>query len=216
MDDKFVMWVVDVEFATIKSANAIPFSICMRGLKTHEIVLFTNIDFDMSLVELEEEIARHHELHSESENLSPWHRSAYFARFYKSDRTNGMSLRAVGQAMRAAGFDPRTHRILSWYSPIDGVVVRRALCGDDALISYVPSQSLLDAGDDYCIQPFDVSRLTKRCTNLESGACGFAYRSIFRDFKLTMREADSDTLAMHRLYLRLLEESSAWLGTWGV
>jgi hypothetical protein len=54
MDIAFEMWTIDVEFASVAKANAVPFAICIRDIKLDEIILFTNVDYSMRLTNIEQ------------------------------------------------------------------------------------------------------------------------------------------------------------------
>lgn len=73
-----------------------------------------------------------------------------------------MTLAAIGEAMRAAGFTPSTHRVWSWYSVHDTIVLLRALHGINSLVdqTHIDDLILQDRGD-LVFQPYDISRLIK-------------------------------------------------------
>lgn len=126
-----VMWAVDCEFGTIKSANAIPYSICIRDMKSGEIILYAKVDWGKSLDRLYEVILQHCNMYLDADQLPPFLTRNHFAKFYKSDYTNGLSPRTFGQAMREKGWNIKTYCLLSGYCSLDGAIVGKALRGDN-------------------------------------------------------------------------------------
>jgi hypothetical protein len=49
---------------------------------------------------------------------------------FTAGATNGMDLAAIGRAMRDTGFSPETHRIFSWYTPLDVYVLQHLAMAD--------------------------------------------------------------------------------------
>jgi hypothetical protein len=211
----YTMWSVDVEFAVPKSVNTVPYSICVHVPKTRNMILFTNVDHGLSLLDLEAELQAHHDTYLTAVDMAVYHRARHFGRHYQIEDTNGMSLKAIGDALRVAGYTPLTHKVLSWKSYHGGAVFFRALLGDKATISWTPippvMEELRDHNNDRGIQPFNLSLLLRKCTDLTSVACGFAYRSLFPGSYLFMHGADNDTFAMCCLYEQLLMKMARWL-----
>lgn len=120
MHATYTIWTIDVEFCIVKAANAIPFSLCIRDMKTHEIIVYTSIDYGMTLDEVEAAIKQNQVSVSGPDVTSAlWATRNYFQKFYTGDRTHGMNLSGVGDVIRKAGFDPNTHRLLSCYNSHD-------------------------------------------------------------------------------------------------
>jgi hypothetical protein len=93
-----------------------------------------------------------------------------------------MTLSAVGDAIRAAGYSTATHRVVSRASYADGVTFARAYLREDRVVSLTPWRQLVDRLVDTntrskTIQAINITKLLKNCTNLNSAACGFAHRS---------------------------------------
>jgi hypothetical protein len=102
---------------------------------------------------------------------SPFTKSPYFTKFYRSDTASGMSLAAVGKFIRDAGFTPNTHRIVSWYTPVDVYIFRRALLGHSQLIDMTPTPSLMELYSNdgaTCLQPYNLATIVKHSSNLTS------------------------------------------------
>lgn len=101
----------------VKAARPIPFALTIRNAKTEEIVISTPIDYEHLSLQEVKDILQHYHLVIQQRNCptNDFCKKSYFAKLYNVPTTNGMDLTAVGRAMRAAGFSPKTHRILSWY-----------------------------------------------------------------------------------------------------
>ena len=207
---RFVPWTVDCEFANVKGAHAIVFIVTIRDVKTGDIILSTSVDYDrMELTDLERQLTTHQE--TLSRRASRLCSVGYFAKWYNAFVTNGMSLPAIGEAMRTAGFSPSTHRIISWWTPVDCSFLSRALHGSNALIDKTP-MSVLDVrdGQSAVMQPYDLARIIKLCTNLTSVACGWTYRSFFQK-TLDFHHPDQDTLATSEIYWHFIRETERWV-----
>jgi hypothetical protein len=205
----FTLWAVDTEFATIAGAHAIPFAISVRDVRSNHVILSTSIDY---LTEMQLKIAEH----QGKRGASTWCKAPYFSRFYSgSSTTKGMSLAAVGQHLRKAGFTPQTHRLLSWYTPIDLNVICRSLLGDSQLFNETPADKLrlhVQAVDRECLQLFDVARMMRGCTNLSACRLGYTFRSLFpAERDLQMHDPDNDTLAMVKVFHVLRRASRGWV-----
>lgn len=211
-----VLWTIDTEFCSIKNANAVVFSICKRDLSTKRIILFTNVDYDMSLAEVQAALYAQQDKYSDADHRPRGcsSSSSSFQRFYHGDRTNDLSLSAIGEATRRAPFSPQTHKVLSLYCSVDIAIFHRELLGDSALISRDPSKnltSLLDpTSGEVCLQPVNIAIVLRDCTNLASVKLGYAYRPFFSDFLVTCF-ADNNTLVMCHLYDELVREGRAWV-----
>jgi hypothetical protein len=82
------------------------------------------------------------------------------------------------------------------------------------LIDTTLYESLMDFSDGKgtpCLQPFNIAKLIKNCTNLTSHACGFAYRSLFPGQQLQFHLPENDTLALARMYQLFLRETASWV-----
>lgn len=206
----YIVWLVDVEFAVMPRWNAVPFQIVIRDAATGSIVLSTLVDYNsMLLKDMLEKMQEHL-----GRNNSFFPNQTILQGYYHSDRTSGFTLAAVGDAMRAANFNPDTHMILSWYSSIDMVAVGRALRGDNSLISAKDStkyQHLLDSKGEDCFQPVNLGPLIKHCTNLPLGRLGFVHVTFCKAAPLIMHLPENDTLALYDVYHKFLEVSRGWV-----
>ncbi|CAO2650267.1 Nn.00g015590.m01.CDS01 [Neocucurbitaria sp. VM-36] len=192
------VWVIDVEFAGVKSANAVPFILTVRDAKTDNVIISTAIDCDSILItDLEVQIQAQQQAASTSTHRPPYQSAAYFAQFYQGDTTCGMSLQAIGHHLKtAAGFSPDTHRILSWYCSTDVAIFSRAVLGDNNIISFLPYRVLTlypDTHRDNYLQPVNLALLLKVSTDLQSCRCGFVHQSLFPGQQLEMHWPDNDT-----------------------
>jgi hypothetical protein len=161
------MWAVDVEFPGVTGANSIPFYISVRDIWTERVVLLTSIDHDgIALKEIERLVVEHYG----GRNTPVWCWVAHFSRFYPGSlTTTGMSLAAVGDHLRDAGFSPQTHHILSWYSSMDIAVVCRALLGHSQLFDFTPLDGLCAQVDEssQILQPFNIATLARGMHKLD-------------------------------------------------
>jgi hypothetical protein len=74
-------------------------------VKTNKLVLSTTIDYDARTAEsLQREMQEHQQ--KRGSTGSPFTKSPYFTKFYRSDAASGMSLAAVGKFIRDAGSTP--------------------------------------------------------------------------------------------------------------
>jgi hypothetical protein len=207
---RFVVWTVDCEFANVKGAHSIVFIVTIRDVKTGDIVLSTSINYDrMELTELERQLTAYQE--TLSRRASHFCSVGYLAKWYNALVTNGISLLAIGEAMRTAGFSPSIHRIISWWTPVDCNFLSRALHGSNALIEKT-SMSMLEVrdGQSAVMQPYNLARIIKLCTNLMSVACGWTYRSFFQK-TLDFHHPDQDTLATSEIYRHFIRETERWV-----
>lgn len=70
INEDYTVWAIDVEFATISSANAIPFILTVRDAKTDAIIVSSAVDYNsMLLVNLEAHIHAHQEYSQQHLNL---------------------------------------------------------------------------------------------------------------------------------------------------
>lgn len=205
------IWVVDVEFASLKAVNVVPFAISVRDARTAELVLSTPIDYDdIDLGDLEDLLAAH----QGDRGTSTFMRKRYFQKFYNSTTTNGMSLSAGGRHLKTAEFTPETHKVISWYTSVDEHVFCRAILGHDQVLDPTPGVQLmyLVAGSNACLQPFDLARMLRASTNLSNIRLGYVFRSLFpTQRQLKMHDPNNDTLAAVKV-LRLIEGvSQQWV-----
>lgn len=145
------MWGIDVEFAQPRGANVVPFILYIRNLQTGKIVIHTTVNYDMDLEAVERAFEDHAKRSTPNAGTARaahgTQKRSYFASFYQSSRTTGMTLGAIGDMILEAGYRPDTHCVLSWYSKADINVLGRALAGDGALIS---------AKDDSAFTPTEI------------------------------------------------------------
>lgn len=125
----------------------------------------------MELTDLERQLTTYQE--TLSRRASHFCLVRYFAKWYNAFVTNGMSLPAIGEVMGTAGFSPCTHRIISWWTPVGCNFLLRALHGSNALSDQTPISVLeVQDGESAVMQPYNLARIIKLCTNLTSVACG--------------------------------------------
>jgi hypothetical protein len=128
LHNKFVIWTIDVEFATPRQACPIPFILTVRDVKTDAITLSTTIDYESSTMQYLQDTLEQHQTQFGSTRLLFMH-TRYFTKFYHAATTSSMSFGSVGNHFRAAVFSPEMHRIISWYSKADVCVFGCALNG---------------------------------------------------------------------------------------
>ncbi|KAJ4367067.1 hypothetical protein N0V83_007597 [Neocucurbitaria cava] len=203
---RYILWLIDVEFGQVKGHNAIPYQVVVRDGSTGRIVVSSLVDYSsMSLQDLSNEVDRFNK-----GRKSSFTSVSFMARHYRSDFTRGLSLATIGQILRNAGFNPDTHRILSWYSHVDIVTFGRAIYGDNNPISKTNAAKfryLRDSNADDCFQPIQLGYLIKHCTDLRSGQLGFVHRSLCPGRQLVMHDAENDTLAMYEVYQQFLSRT---------
>ncbi len=143
MYENFHIWSIDTDFATIKSGHPILFILTIRGMKTDEIILSTAVDYRSILLDdLEAQMYQHRQTVFSTGPSVAWCKEAYFGKFYEGETTCGLSLQGIGKEIRAKGFSPDTHRLLSWYNTVDIIFFLRAMLGDDGTFSYQPRNIL--------------------------------------------------------------------------
>lgn len=203
-----------MESATPRQACSIPFILTVHDVKTDAIILSTTIDYESSTTQFIQDTLEQHQTQLGS-TLSVSMRTPYFTKFHHAATTSGMSPASVGDHLRAAGFSPETHRIISWYSKIDVCVFGRALHGHSHLIDLTPTVRLSGLNDKYnqpVLQTYNLSHIVKASISLEFQGCGFVYRSLFQTGEpLEMHLPDNDTLAMARIYRLFIQETAVWV-----
>jgi hypothetical protein len=217
------VWVVDVKFGTIRDAQPIPYMLSVRDARTDAVVLTTPIDYNyIQLSDLQDIIYRHtHDNAPPSSSnrtknlliggMSTFQITYYMRKWYKSNTTNGMSLTRIGQYLiNIAGFPPDTHCILSWWTLVDIHVSCRAFQGSTNVIDETDSNDLCPPELRYCLQPVDFARLIKACSDMESVALGYTYRSVTND-DINWHDPAEDTLGMAAILRWFIAETTAWI-----
>ena len=206
-----IIWVVDTEFCPIgNNARPVPFSISVRDARTGDIVLSTCIDYGGIGIDYLQRLIMQH-------SGSKWtyaNKTAQYERHYKAACTHGMTLSAIGEFLRDAGFTTATHVLLSWWTSIDCEVICRALLGNDDLFETTPKNELFAAVDGFiaCSQPFNLAWIVRHCSKLSSMRLGYVFRSLFPDQRtLEMHVADNDTLALVQISHFVGFASQRWL-----
>ncbi|KAJ8115665.1 hypothetical protein OPT61_g2730 [Boeremia exigua] len=191
--DKYTVWLIDTEFTTVKNHCAVPLTMAIRCARTKEVILLTTIDYDnMPTSNIQQQIRQH--LLPHSINSAPFLRSHYNAPI-----TTGMSLRAIGNKIRAAGFSPQTHRLVSWQTILDHQAFHRALLGRDMLIDSVSHVELRAMAGPVaeCMQPFNLVQIVRRMTTLTRLTPSYVYRSFYPEKEVpNWHHADEDTLGL--------------------
>lgn len=209
---RFHIWTVDCEFGAVRNAHCIPWIITIRDVKTGEIILSTPVNYEnMELSEVEDAIRAYQLTQLPAGGVNRYCTAEYFTKFYNATNTNGMTLAAIGEAMRAASFKPSTHRVWSWYSAHDTIVLLRALRGINSLIdqTYINDLVLRDRGD-LVFQPYNISRLINDCSTLTSSAYGWTHRSLFRH-NLSFHDPEQDTLVNACIYNESWKQTCLWV-----
>lgn len=204
------VWVINTEFASLLEANPVPSIILIRNLRTSKVVLQTTIDYNsIRLSDLENLING-----KRASAAIPYFRTMrYLHKWYKADRTHGMSLAQVGEyLMKEAGFSPDTHCILGWEAPVDAHVFYRTLQGCTLVVDKINTDrtTFLPEGQSY-FQPFNVTHLIKRCTELQNVVLEYVYRSVVQIQDLVWHEPDADTLGMVEVLKWFLTQTRSWL-----
>jgi len=206
----YVVWLIDVEFVTVTGFNAVPLQLTIRDGKTGKHILSTLVDHSSrSLVDLSAELTA----------LCASRQKKYASvevmfRHYRSDHTTGLSLEAIGRFIIECGFNPNTHRVLSWYSAWDIVTFSRAIQNDRQLLSPqdpAKYRHLLDAHGEECYQAVQLGYMLKHCSDLECGQLGHVYQSLFKGEFLDMHDAENDTWALFKVYQRMIAETRQWM-----
>lgn len=214
MNGKYAMWIIDAEFSSIRGVNSIPWSISIRDLHTDNIIVSTSVDYDLDLDDADEMMGEQSRVHSGLNNRAQWQNRSYFEKFYPGRRTSGMSLGAIGDAIRTAGFKPDTHCILSWYSSINVAIFRRAFGGGDALFSHFPARDLVwlpDSQGHNCLQPINIAYMLMLYSNAKKVSCGYSHHSLFPRQEMQMHVADKDTLPACHIYRYMVKECAEWM-----
>ncbi|CAN9199983.1 unnamed protein product [Alternaria alternata] len=207
----FVVWIVDVEFVSLKDVLPVPWQIVVRDASSGKIVISSLVNYgSMSIEDMVHELLKYYK----GPNPGPWCPNVpKLRKAYKGTHTTGLSLKSIGDALRDSGFHPDTHRILSWYSVLDMQVFSRALSGENRLIVSRDSQSsyqIYDRDDQASLQPVNFGLLVRNCSDLACGQLGYVHRSLFKGKNLIMHDAENDTLAMYEIYQLFLEKSQDW------
>jgi hypothetical protein len=137
-----------------------------------------------------------------------------FERHYNAEHTHGMSLSAVGDSLRRAGFDPVTHVLLSWWATADIDIICRALLEHNALLDRTQRKRMYAAISPSRLwsQPFNLGLMVRWSSDLTCARLGYVFRSIFPDQNtLQMHLADNDTLAMVQILQFFAHASQEWM-----
>ena len=182
-----ILWTVDTEFMAMpRPYHTCVLTVTIREYESEAIVFSSTIDYGgIQLDDMVELISR--EYHNVGKVASAQFVNVAFARKqHQSHVTTGFSLSAVGDKLREAGFSPEMHRLICWYTKADMNLIGRALRGEDDFLNGKPSRlftSLQDSNDNEVFKPFDIARLMKATSSLESCALGYTYRSLFQDVR---------------------------------
>lgn len=135
--DGRILRVLDTEFATIAYAQSTAFSMSIRDIAGN-FVLSTSVDYNgTTVLQLEKELTKFNQRNRELAY-------SYIRRHYppstNSPTTSSMSLSAVGRKLRELGLPHTTHRIINWISPVDRMIVFRALLGHDQIVDKTPPE----------------------------------------------------------------------------
>lgn len=211
----FIVWVIDIEFGTVKNRGTVPYILTVREYSTGKIILSTPIDYGSVPLDDLQDILYHEHMKGKPKNpvCPPFLNKMYFAQFYENDFTCGMSLQAVRNMLRELGFDPDTHRILSWFTTVDMTAFWRAIFGYSDIFCPLPYKSLIFMGDkdnNNCLQPINVTNVFRSCTNLRYLKCGFVFHSLFHDEILRMHHPDTDTYAMVKSLWWFMDKTADW------
>jgi hypothetical protein len=167
LNSTYKIWAIDTEFAVARGTTSAPYARSIRDRQTTGDILRTAVDYSgRTLESLEDELAAHQEMHGSI----PTHlmQRGYMSRWYPGATTHGMSMTAIGDSIRAAGFQPSTHKVISWSTSIDLAVFQRALLGHNDLIDTTPYESLMGSYEDVpCLQPFNLAVLVKEVHKLD-------------------------------------------------
>jgi hypothetical protein len=207
------MWTIDMEFCQLRGLAAIPFAMSIRDMKTGRLVLSTPVDYDSkTMVAMGAEMARHQALLGKV--MSTFGRQGYFSRWYEGDATHGMSMAAIGDHLRAAGFDPKTHRIVSWWSTFDCAAFARAIHGRSQLLDTMRTDALMElinTNDYVCLQPYNLADIVQKSAHFKSAACGFVHRALLPGKNMVMHLPDNDTEATLDIYKVFLEKTAMYV-----
>ena len=188
------MWVVDTEFCNNRGSRAVAFSISVRDARTGDIVLSTPVDYECrSLDDIEQELV------TPPGKKTPYNTRQNFERHYNAEHTHGMSLSALGNSLRRAGFDPVTHVLLSWRATTDIDIIYQALLGHHALLDRTRRKHMYAAISPSRLwsQPFSLGLMVRWSSDLTCTRLGYVFRSPFPDQNtFQMHLADNDFLAM--------------------
>jgi hypothetical protein len=88
-----VVWIVDVEFASVRQAQPVPFCIAIRDAKTNAIILRTAVDYSSTYLSDLEHLFRNH---GSGGGLHAFQCVPYMAKWYHGLKTTGMSLDQIG------------------------------------------------------------------------------------------------------------------------
>ncbi|KAH8723509.1 hypothetical protein GQ44DRAFT_773885 [Phaeosphaeriaceae sp. PMI808] len=129
MHRKYTVWVIDVEFGIMRGACPTPYILTIRDAKTEDIIISTTVDYEgRTLQSIEDELEQHQSQFGVHAHKI-FGKANYFSNFYQARTTSGMSLAAIDDFIRAAGFSLETHRVLGWFKVFDACVFGRALLG---------------------------------------------------------------------------------------
>lgn len=81
----------------------------------------------MPLQDLEDAILARAEKEGSLRGRQPCHRVPYMRKQYNDNQTGSLSLTAIGDCLRGAGFVLATHRVISWYTTLDVAIFHRAI-----------------------------------------------------------------------------------------
>lgn len=134
--DNIKIWLIDSEFSIARN----PFSFLFSELAVREFqgdtIINTRFNYDQAHRD-----TLLHEVKTKRLNMSPMAlqqlRYTTFKRYGATLRTSGMTFTEIGETLFAKGFNPESHRVLSWYSVADMDCIGRALERDTNNNPYV-------------------------------------------------------------------------------
>jgi hypothetical protein len=158
------LWVVDFEFVSVSEYSPVPTQIAIR-LLNGDLLLRTNINYDMSLAVFIEKIAQ---VLTRSHYIGEG-----FLNSYRSNETNGLRPLEIRNKILELGYSPERTQILSWVSAQDMQCFQRLLHEGNELL--VPRHSHTEVRN---FQPVNVHLICQRLfpqalnLKLQSVHCG--------------------------------------------
>ncbi|KAI4683388.1 uncharacterized protein J4E88_004564 [Alternaria novae-zelandiae] len=198
------IWALDVEFDVLNFATPIAFTIAIKDFRTGRDVINTRVGHggltaDEMIEEYHDKCPDGFQLHKRTEN---GFRKA-FQRYYPGGMAFGTEFSEMQDTILKAGFDPRTHAVISYSTNLDLQVFWKVLSGiDEPFVAPTVKENFqLRNGLNYytCLQTVNIQHVAKNMLkSAPRDGCSLTgiYRTLFGIEDVTAHEAPADTLML--------------------
>ncbi|CAN9207665.1 unnamed protein product [Alternaria alternata] len=198
------IWGLDVEFDVLNFATPIAFTIAIKDFTTGIDILNTKVGYGGQSAD--DLLGLYHEICPQDFRLHKRTELGFrkaFQRYYASGRAYGMRFSEMRAAILEAGFDPRTHAVISYSTNLDLQVFWKALSGiDEPFVAPTVRENFqLRNGLNYytCLQTVNIQHVVKNMLKKsprEGCTLTGIYRVLFGIEDVQAHEAPADTLML--------------------